>query len=194
MRYSWIVGENDNYDCYVIIGDNRLTDRLFLIKLERLYFPVSDTPARNMCGSRFVVGSLGIFFFLSLSLFLFSIYRKLTIFQEIFVAFVFFFIFMIRFGFQILQIWDEDWIACDLFVWKKKRERGNCGYRKRIKVKIKLVESFLKFGSCKTFLWFIIGFNTKKIEVFFFNVQRVTNLYNVKHYNFCKLDSKLLNG
>lgn len=35
---------------------------------------------------------------------------------------------------------------------KKKRERGNCGYRKRIKVKIKLVESFLKFGSCKTFL------------------------------------------
>lgn len=67
MRYSWIVGENDNYDCYVIIGDNRLTDRLFLIKLERLYFPVSDTPARNTCGSRFVVGSLGIFFSLSLS-------------------------------------------------------------------------------------------------------------------------------
>lgn len=67
MRYSWIVGENDNYDCYVIIDDNRLTDRLFLIKLERLYFPVSDTPARNTCGSRFVVGSLGIFLSLSLS-------------------------------------------------------------------------------------------------------------------------------
>lgn len=28
---------------------------------------------------------------------------------------------MIRFGFQIFQIWDEDWIACDLF--EKKRER-----------------------------------------------------------------------
>lgn len=37
-------------------------------------------------------------------------------------------------------------------LFEKKRERGNCGYRKRIKVKIKLVESFLKFGSCKTFL------------------------------------------
>lgn len=66
-RYSWIVGENDNYDCYVIIGDNRLTDRMFLIKLERLYFPVSDTPARNTCGSRFVGWIIGANF-LTLSL------------------------------------------------------------------------------------------------------------------------------
>lgn len=165
MRYSWIVGENDNYDCYVIIGDNRLTDRLFLIKLERLYFPVSDTPARNTCGSRFVVGSLEIF--LSLSLFFPLLHLSKTYnFSRNIRCFCFFF--HIYDSFQIFQIWDEDWIVCDLFVWKKKRERGNCGYRKRIKVKIKLVESFLKFGSCKTFLWFIIGFNTKKNWSFFF--------------------------
>lgn len=174
MRYSWIVGENDNYDCYGIIGDNRFTDRLFLIKLERLYFPVSDTPARNTCGSRFVVGSLGIFFSLSLSPSS-PFIENLQFFKK-YSLLLFFFHIYDSFRFSNSSNLDEDWIACDLFVWKKKRERGNCGYRKRIKVKIKLVESFLKFGSCKTFLWFIIGFNTKKIEVFFFNVQRVTNL------------------
>lgn len=102
-RYSWIVGENDNYDrCHVIIGDNRLTDRLFLIKLERLYFPVSDTPARNTCGSAFCNFRIVRVNFFSLSLFSYF-YRKLTIFQrpyveEIFVAPVFFFFFFdIRF-------------------------------------------------------------------------------------------------
>lgn len=166
MRYSWIVGENDNYDCYVIIGDNRLTDRLFLIKLERLYFPVSDTPARNTCGSRFVVGSLGIFLSLSLSPSS-PFIENLQFFKKYSLLLFFFFHIYDSFRFSNFSNLGRG-LDCLRFVClKKKRERGNCGYRKRIKVKIKLVESFLKFGSCKTFLWFIIGFNTKKIEVFF---------------------------
>lgn len=170
MRYSWIVGENDNYDCYVIIGDNRLTDRLFLIKLERLYFPVSDTPARNTCGSRFVVGSLGIF--LSLSLSPSSPFIENLQFFKKYSLLLFFFHIYDSFRFSNSSNLGRG-LDCLRFVWKKKRERGNCGYRKRIKVKIKLVESFLKFGSCKTFLWFIIGFNTKKNWSFFFSMYSV---------------------
>lgn len=125
-RYSWIVGENDNYDCYVIIGDNRLTDRMFLIKLERLYFPVSDTPARNTCGSRFVGWIIGANFLtlsLSFSLLLENLQffnaRRNILSKKYSLVFFFFLICVIRFGFQI---WDEDWIICDLFV-KKKREK-----------------------------------------------------------------------
>lgn len=119
MRYSWIVGENDNYDCYVIIGDNRLTDRLFLIKLERLYFPVSDTPARNTCGSRFVVGSLEIF--LSLSLFLPLLHLSKTYnFSRNIRCFCFFFIFMIRFSNSSNLGRGLD---CLRFVCLKKKER-----------------------------------------------------------------------
>lgn len=99
-RYSWIVGENDNYDrCHVIIGDNRLTDRLFLIKLERLYFPVSDTPARNTCGSAFC--SFRIvrvnFFSLSLLLFLSKTYNFSTPVRRRNILLFFFFFFDIRF-------------------------------------------------------------------------------------------------
>lgn len=121
MRYSWIVGENDNYDCYVIIGDNRLTDRLFLIKLERLYFPVSDTPARNTCGSRFVVGSLEIF--LSLSLFLPLLHLSKTYnFSRNIRCFCFFFHIYDSFRFSNFSNLGRG-LDCLRFVCLKKKER-----------------------------------------------------------------------
>lgn len=177
-RYSWIVGENDNYDrCHVIIGDNRLTDRLFLIKLERLYFPVSDTPARNTCGSAFCSFTIVRvnFFSLSLLLFLSKTYNFSTPLRRRNIRcscfFFFFFWYTIRFDFQIFRIWDEDWIVCDLFVKKKKKRRGKSyGYGKRIRVKIKLVEvnHFWNSGRVKRSFDSLLVSTRKKIEVIFF--------------------------
>lgn len=127
-RYSWIVGENDNYDrCHVIIGDNRLTDRLFLIKLERLYFPVSDTPARNTCGSAFC--SFRIvrvnFFSLSLLLFLSKTYNFSTPLRRRNIrcsCFFFFFLIYDSFWFSNFSNLGRG-LDCLRFVCKKKKKK-----------------------------------------------------------------------
>lgn len=173
-RYSWIVGENDNYDrCHVIIGDNRLTDRLFLIKLERLYFPVSDTPARNTCGSAFC--SFRIvrvnFFSLSLLLFLSKTYNFSTpVRRRNILLFFFFFLIYDSFWFSNFSNLGRG-LDCLRFVCKKKKRRKKSyGYGKRIRVKIKLVEvnHFWNSGRVKRSFDSLLVSTRKKIEVIFF--------------------------
>lgn len=192
-RYSWIVGENDNYDrCHVIIGDNRLTDRLFLIKLERLYFPVSDTPARNTCGSAFC--SFRIvrvnFFSLSLLLFLSKTYNFSTpVRRRNIRCSCFFFWYTIRFDFQIFRIWDEDWIVCDLFVKKKKRREKSYGYGKRIRVKIKLVEvnHFWNSGRVKrSFDSLLVSTRKKNWSYFFFFIVACNKFSTCIKFTICR--------